>query len=135
MKTQEKKENNYSNSKTILIVDDDKITLDLLNIILKQKDYNTLLAKNGQEAIDIHKKRNDISLILMDIQMPILNGFEAVSEIRKYELETKTQIPIIAITAYALKEYKEKCLQVGCNDYIIKPIMVPEILESIKKYI
>jgi CheY-like chemotaxis protein len=74
---------------------------------------------------------NSIELILMDIKMPIMNGFEATKEIRK----TNKSIPIIAQTAYAMEGDKQKALDIGCNDYIAKPIVETLLAEIMKKYL
>lgn len=106
--------------KVILCVEDNLINQDVMEGIIKAKGYNYIAAYNGEEALDIIKKKK-IDLILMDIQMPQLNGFETTKIIRSGH-DRIMNIPIIAMTAYAMREDKEKCLQAGMDDYISKPI-------------
>jgi len=104
--------------KNILLVEDDEINMKYLQLLLKPTKANILSANNGQQAIDICNDNNDINIILMDIQLPVIDGFEALAEIKKIN----KNIPIIAQTGFALNEEKEKCLQAGFNNYITKPI-------------
>ena len=121
-----------SNAKrTILIAEDEEINLFYLKAILKEFQFNILHAENGKEAVEIVQSRDDIELILMDLRMPIMDGMEAVAEIRK----NFKQIPIVAQTAYAMAEDKEKALQIGCNDYLSKPISKQEVIEMVDKYL
>ena len=87
--------------------------------IIRSKGYKYIAAYNGEEALNI-LKTNKIDIILMDIQMPVLNGFETTEIIRNGD-ESIKHIPIIAMTAYAMREDKDKCIQMGMNDYISKP--------------
>ncbi len=118
-------------SKNILIVEDDKVNAEYLKVILSAKGAKVLFAYSGNDAVSICKKRNDIDIVLMDIQLPGLDGFKATQTIRKFNAE----IPIIAQTAYAMTEDKIKSLQSGCNDYIPKPISKNVLLKTINKYI
>lgn len=111
--------NNQSDKYTILCIEDNIINQEVLKNIITKKGYNYLPAYNGNEAFDILEVFN-IDLILMDIQLPEINGFQITKIIRdKYDRENN--IPIIAITAYAMREDKEKCLSAGMNDYLAKP--------------
>lgn len=104
----------------ILIVDDDIKNIFVLDAALKEFDANTFTAFNGQEALDFLHENHNIDLILMDIMMPIMDGYEAMEKIR--EDETLKHIPIIAVTAKAMKEDREKCINLGADDYMSKPI-------------
>lgn len=106
------------NDKTILIAEDDAGSFELLEMYLKPWKMKILWAKNGVQAIDIFTKNKHIDLILMDIKMPILSGYEAAKEIKLISPKT----PIIAQTAYAINNEKDIALQAGCDDYISKPI-------------
>lgn len=117
---------------TILIVDDNEINLKLFEAILKKAGYGYILARNGNEAIDLSIKCMP-DLILMDIQMPELNGEEAFNAIRKNK--KTSHIPIIAITSYAMKNDKERMLSNGFDGYLTKPIRVKEFLDEIKKFL
>jgi len=125
-------ENNYETQLkkqfTIMIAEDDDISYLYLETILKPNNINLLRAKNGKESVQFLKENPNISLILMDIKMPIMNGLEATKEIRKFN----STIPIIAQTAYAMNEDKEKLIQIGCNDIITKPINNIELIKLIK---
>ncbi|MDH3381973.1 MAG: ATP-binding protein, partial [Flavobacteriaceae bacterium] len=115
---------------TILIAEDEISNYYYLEAILEKYQYNLIHVENGQEAINM-AKLNHINLILMDFNMPIMNGIDATVEIRK----TNTSIPIIALTAYAMSEDRDRALMAGCNDYLSKPISKDMILETINKYI
>jgi len=114
----------------ILIVDDDKISRRLLAAILEKISNAVLYAQNGLEAVTIFRNNPDIDLILMDIKMPIMDGYEATRQIR--QINSKTLI--IAQTAFALEGDEEKALKVGCNRYITKPINKAELLAVIKEH-
>ncbi len=117
-------------SKNVLIVDDNEVNYNLLNSILSEFKINSKWAHNGLEAVNLTKS-DHVDLILMDIKMPLKNGLEATKDIRKFD----PQVPIIAQTAYALSGEKEKCLKVGCNDYISKPIDKDELVRLMLKHI
>jgi signal transduction histidine kinase len=114
----------------ILIVDDDKFSRMLLSTMVEQQSEQVLYAKNGLEAVDIFRNSPDIDLILMDMKMPIMDGYEATKLIR--QINNKTLI--IAQTAFALEGDKEKAINVGCNHYITKPINQEELLALIQEY-
>ena len=116
---------------TILIAEDDNINFLLFQKIVKDLNYTIIRAKDGQEALEICQKNPNIQLILMDIKMPVLNGYEAVGYIRL--LHPKT--PIIAQTAYSAEEDKIKILSSGFNDYISKPLDRSKLISLINKYI
>jgi CheY-like chemotaxis protein len=108
----------HSKNLRILIVDDDKTSELLLRRIFDKESKEFLHVSNGVEAINICKNNPDIDLILMDINLPKMNGYEATREIREFN----TEVIIIAQTAYALAGDREKAIAAGCNDYISKPI-------------
>ena len=99
--------------------------------VLKRTNAEVIHANNGEEAIEFVKDRKDLSLILMDIQLPIMNGFEAIEVLNRMN----NKIPIIAQTAYAMSNDKYACQSAGCIDYITKPIDNIELLKKIIKYI
>jgi PAS domain S-box-containing protein len=116
--------------RTILIVEDEESNYFLLERILKRTNANVVWAKNGIDAISMANKGN-IDLILMDIRMPVMDGYEATGEIRKFN----QTIPVIAQTAYALKGERERSLAAGCNGYISKPIDTRDFLDTVIKFI
>ena len=116
--------------KTILIVDDDPGHRATLKTILGSLSYQIDEADDGSKALE--KVRGaPFDLILMDVQMPELNGFEATLAIREKEKETDSHIPIIAMTARAMKGDKERCLEVGMDGYVSKPVRSEALVETI----
>lgn len=113
----------------ILIAEDDNDSYALLVRILKNKDYDLLWAKNGQQAVDIFNDNKDIDLILMDIRMPVMDGIEATKLIK----EIAPNIPVIAQTAYAFSEEKDRILSLGFDDYISKPIEIDLFTRLLEK--
>ncbi len=123
----EKEEHNWA-GKNILVVDDEKNNFSFFKASLARTKAEILWAKNGSEAVVICQA-NAIDLILMDIQMPIMNGYDATKEIKLFN----PRIPIIGQTAFFQKEYKQKVLAAGCDDYLAKPIKTNKLLDSIEK--
>ncbi|MDD6209349.1 MAG: response regulator, partial [Bacteroidales bacterium] len=115
--------------KTILVAEDVESNFLLLKALIG-KSYNLLRAYTGVDAVRLfHEKQPD--LILMDIKMPEMDGLEATAEIRK----TSTQIPIIALTAFAFNDDRTEALNAGCNDYLTKPVSAELLKQTIEKYI
>ncbi len=127
----QKKKNNYikMKPKKILIAEDSNVNFLLLKLFLKEEKYEIIRAIDGVEAIDAIKKDSSIELILMDVRMPKLNGWEAIKEIRKFN----TEIPIIVQTANSFDSDFEESLRVGATDFISKPIRKDELLKKINK--
>lgn len=121
---------NWKNRK-IIIAEDVETNFKYLKTVLSDTDATILWAKNGKEAIDCVASNDHIDVVLMDIQMPVMDGYEAASIIRK----TNTDIPIIAQTAFALPHDNIKCFEVGCNDYISKPVNANLLKMKINQYI
>lgn len=119
-----------SEHKVILIAEDDNINFLLFQKMMKDKGYKIIRAVNGQEAVDICINDSNIDLVLMDIKMPIMNGFEAIEQIRPIRLH----LPIIAQTAYSSSEDRVKIEKAGFNDYITKPLNRERLFELIDKY-
>jgi len=129
--TKKKEQFDWSN-KTILIAEDTEMNYLFLMEALKQTEVRLLRAKDGEEAIDIFNKNKDtIDLILMDINMPKLDGFETTKRIK----EIKKNVPIIAQTALSLEDAKEKSMEVGCDDFILKPIKLKLFLSKLDSYL
>jgi signal transduction histidine kinase len=122
----------FLSGKVILIVEDVEYNFRYIEIILsKNQDVKLLWAKNGLEAVDLCRKRPDINIVLMDIQLPEMNGLEAT---RLIKLENKN-IPVIAQTAYATSSDIQEAINVGCYDIIVKPISKSELLSKIGQWI
>jgi CheY-like chemotaxis protein len=117
---------------TILIAEDEAINFLFLEILLKKQidlGYAIIHAKNGAEAVEICKKNDDINLVLMDLKMPVMDGFEAVKLIK----EIRPKLPIVAQTAFSSIEDKEKVFAAGFNDFLSKPINKEALLDVINR--
>jgi len=119
------------NQLKILIVEDDESSSQLISITVRKFGKEIIYASNGIEAVEVSHSHPDIDLILMDIQMPELNGYEATRQIREFN----SKVIIIAQTAYALAGDREKAIEAGCNDYVSKPINKVELNSLIAKYL
>jgi CheY-like chemotaxis protein len=120
--------NDSLKGKKILIVEDDMSSRLYLNKILEKSEVITLNAGDGQEALDMAIGNPDIDIILMDIQLPVMDGYTTASKIREFRKE----IIIIAQTAYGLMDEKEKIMDSGFDDYLIKPIISQVLIEKLK---
>ncbi len=124
----------FSDSKevSILIAEDDEINYFYLNALLKRETSAKIFyAKNGREAIDIFVANPGINLILMDLKMPVIDGFEATRQIKSINAD----VPVIAITAYAMAGDEQKVLSAGCDGYLSKPISKEKLLRKIAKFV
>ena len=119
-------------SNLILIVEDDSKTLKLLRDTLKAQRYRVIEAANGKEAIELATRQKP-DLITMDVQLPVMNGLDAARAIKANP--TIGYIPIIALTADAMKGHDQIALEAGCEAYISKPFSIDVLLETIKKYL
>jgi len=120
-------ENEFLKGKKILIVEDDLSSRLYLNKILEKAGVIILNAGDGQEAVNATINNPDIDIVLMDIQLPVMDGYTALSKIR----EVRKDIVVIAQTAYGLLGDKEKILNSGFNDYVIKPILSQNLIEKL----
>jgi len=115
--------------KTILIVEDTELNINLLTQLLEE-DYNLLVAKDGEQGVSM-AQRETPDLILMDISLPILDGYEATRRIRK----TITSTPILGLSAHAMSGDEEKAREAGCNDYLTKPIDEVLLIKKLNQYL
>jgi CheY-like chemotaxis protein len=113
----------------ILIVEDDYVCMELLKELLDEEKANLFFANDGQEALDIVKSTPEIQIVLMDLKMPIMNGFEATKLIKKL----KPGLPVIAQSAYAFSNDRDKSIMAGCDDFIGKPVKLELLLSMINK--
>ena len=120
----------------ILLIEDNLLNQKVVTYNLKKENYDITAVTNGNDAID-KIKNNIFDLILMDIMLPGMDGFEITNEIRKLEKETRTDKPviIIALTANTLNNDREKCIKAGMNEYLPKPFTAEELVNKIKKFI
>jgi CheY-like chemotaxis protein len=121
-------ENVSLKGKKILIVEDDLSSRLYLNKILEKSEVLIINAGDGQEAFDMTMENPDIDLILLDIQLPVMDGYETAKRIREF----RKDIIIIAQTAYGLMDEKDKILESGFDDYLIKPIISQLLIEKLK---
>jgi CheY-like chemotaxis protein/HPt (histidine-containing phosphotransfer) domain-containing protein len=122
---------------SVLVVEDNHINKKLIVTILEKADYQVDTADNGLEAFRAYKTKR-YELILMDLHMPVMGGFEAAKRIRHWESVNELKLqrtPIVAMTAHVVKGYREKCFQIGFDDYIIKPIRLHDFLKKVEKWI
>jgi CheY-like chemotaxis protein len=117
----------------ILIVDDDIRNTFALVSYLETLDMNIYTAENGFDALDILQKNDQIEMVLMDIMMPVMDGYETMRKMK--ENQVTADIPIIAVTAKAMKGDLEKCLEAGASDYISKPVNLAALLEKMERLI
>ncbi|MEI7491493.1 MAG: ATP-binding protein [Bacteroidota bacterium] len=119
--------------KTILVVDDDMRNVYVLSKILEEKNVDILVGRTGKEGIDKLHQNPGISLVIMDIMMPEMDGYTAMREIRKEE--RFANLPIIALTAKAMKGDREKCIEAGANDYMSKPVQTEKLLSLLRVWL
>ncbi len=116
--------------KKVLLVDDDLRNIFALTHVLEDQQMKVVIAKNGKEALEQIKNNQNTDIVLMDIMMPEMDGYEAIREIRKLEAFKST--PILALTAKAMKGDKQKTIEAGANDYLAKPINHDNLLSQMR---
>lgn len=114
---------------TVLIIDDDDRNIFALSAVLRAKKFHIVSAMDGKAGLETLRSDSSIDIVLMDIMMPIMDGYEATQCIRADK--TLKNIPIIALTANAMVGDKEKCIKAGANDYCSKPVDIDELMEKI----
>ncbi|MCB1496713.1 MAG: response regulator [Bauldia sp.] len=118
--------------KTVLVVEDNELNMKLFHDLLEASGYDTIETRNGLEAIDLARTHRP-DLILMDIQLPEVSGLEVTKWIK--EDDDLRSIPVIAVTAFAMKGDEERIRQGGCEAYLSKPISVVKFIETVKSYL
>ncbi len=126
--------NDYS-GKRILLAEDVEINAEILSALLQSSKVEIINAENGKIALEIFKKDQNFDLILMDIHMPLMDGYDATRYIRALDIEKAKTVPIVAMTANVFKEDIEKCKQVGMNDHIAKPIEAELLFKKLNQYL
>ncbi len=122
--------NNQPAERTILIAEDDFNSMELLKRALKNTGIKLLAVRNGREAVEAVEKNPEISIVLMDIKMPVMDGLKAAKLIKSI----RSDVVIIAQTAHVFSEDREKAYEAGCDDFLTKPIIIEELMLKIKKY-
>jgi CheY-like chemotaxis protein len=125
--------NDVLTHKKVLVVDDDVRNLFALTTAFERYAINTITAESGKEAMNILDEHNDIDIVLMDIMMPEMDGYETTQKIRREH--KNTGLPIIAVTAKAMKGDREKCIEAGASDYITKPVKIDQLLSLMRVWL
>jgi CheY-like chemotaxis protein len=120
-------------NKTVLVVDDDVRNLFALTTAFERYSINSITAESGQEAINILSENPNIDMVLMDIMMPEMDGYETTQKIRREH--KNSNLPIIAVTAKAMKGDREKCLEAGASDYITKPVKIDQLVSLMRVWL
>jgi CheY-like chemotaxis protein len=120
-------------SRTVLLVDDDARNIFALSSVLERRGMRVLTATTVNEAIKLIESNNDIAIVLMDIMMPEMDGYQTMEEIRKNA--NFRRLPIIALTAKAMKGDREKCLDAGASDYLAKPVNTEQLLSALRSWL
>jgi CheY-like chemotaxis protein/signal transduction histidine kinase len=121
------------NGRKVLVVDDDIRNIFALNSLLERHNMSVITATNGQEAINLVESTDDLALVLMDVMMPEMDGYETMRRIRSKQ--QFRMLPIIALTAKAMKGDREKCLEAGASDYVAKPVNTDQLLSLVRMWL
>jgi len=119
--------------RTVLLVDDDARNIFALSSVLERRGMNVLTATTGKEAIEILQSTPEVAIVLMDIMMPEMDGYQTMREIRKDD--KLRRLPIIALTAKAMKGDREKCVAAGASDYLAKPVNTEQLLSALRMWL
>jgi len=119
--------------KTVLVVDDDVRNIFALSSVLERRGMGVLTAGTGHEAIETLDKKRDVAIVLMDIMMPEMDGYQTMQAIRQKPMLRR--LPIIALTAKAMKGDREKCLEAGASDYLAKPVNTEQLLSALRMWL
>jgi hypothetical protein len=119
--------------KTVLLVDDDARNIFALSSVLERRGMRVLTATTGNEAVELVESTSDIAIVLMDIMMPEMDGYQTMQVIRANP--EFRRLPIIALTAKAMKGDREKCLDAGASDYLAKPVNTEQLLSALRMWL
>jgi CheY-like chemotaxis protein len=119
--------------RTVLLVDDDARNIFTLSSVLERRGMNVLTATTGKEAIQLLDATPEVALVLMDIMMPEMDGYQTMQAIRSNKAYRR--LPIIALTAKAMKGDREKCLEAGASDYLAKPVNTEQLLSALRMWL
>lgn len=119
------------NAKTVLIAEDDEFNYLLIKSILSLHGFHVIRARDGKEAVDLYRLHKVFDIVLMDLQMPVMDGFTAMQEIRRMD----GHVPVIVQTTYNVDGMRDKAFRLGCNEFITKPIEPEFLLSTVEKYI
>ncbi len=119
--------------RTVLLVDDDSRNIFALSSVLERRGMKVLTATTGREAIELVEGTPDLAIVLMDVMMPEMDGYETIEKIR--ESQAYRRLPIVALTAKAMKGDREKCLEAGASDYLAKPVNTEQLLSALRMWL
>ncbi len=120
----------------ILIVEDNPVNRKIVETLLVKLGVEVMLAENGQQALDLLGQRAKVDLVLMDCQMPVLDGFATTQALReREEAQALPHLPVIALTAGAFDDDRKHCLSVGMDDYLAKPVKFDELIAMLNKWL
>ena len=119
--------------RAVLLVDDDTRSIFALSSVLERRGMEVLTATTGREALAVLNSRSDVAIVLMDIMMPGMDGYETLHAIRANAAFRR--LPILALTAKAMKGDREKCLEAGASDYLAKPVNVEQLLSALRMWL
>lgn len=114
----------------VLLIDDDQRNIFALRAVLQSRNIDCVTASRAEDGLSIVRSDKSIDLILLDMMMPGMDGYEAIAEVRRSE---RNSIPVIAVTAQAMAGDRDKCLSAGANEYLAKPIDVDALMEAIHR--
>jgi len=117
----------------VLVVEDNRVNQTLARRLLAQRGHEVTVAENGQQALDA-LDRGHFDVVLMDVQMPVMNGLEATTHIRARERGADRHLPIVAMTAHAMRGDRERCLEAGMDGYLVKPIQADEMIATLERF-
>jgi len=120
-------------SRKVLVIDDDARNIFALSSVLESYEMEVLHAENGREGIKLLNEATDVDLVLLDIMMPEMDGYETMKAIR--EIERFGTLPIIALTAKAMKADRDKCIEAGASDYISKPLDIDQLMSLLRVWL
>ncbi len=119
--------------KKVLVVDDDRLIITILTAVLKRHKMAVIVAENGSKALEELVKNPDVDIVLMDIMMPEMDGFQTMRQIR--QMKQFESLPMIALTARAMKDDREQCIAAGASDYISKPVDTDQLLSLLRVWL
>jgi CheY-like chemotaxis protein len=127
------KEGNRIGTLRVLLAEDNLVNQRVAAMLLKKEGHSVVTVSNGRDAVNA-LERGEFDVVLMDVQMPVMNGYEATREIRSQEYRHGRRVPIVALTAHAMKGDREVCLEAGMDDYLSKPIQTSELRDVLARW-
>ena len=125
----------FGRDRWVLLAEDNPVNQVVAGAMLRRLGFQVAVVGDGQQALDVVEMRRDLAAILLDIQMPVLGGFDTSGALRRRERETGTPLPpIIALTAHALDEDRQKCAEAGMNDYLSKPVLIETLARILRTW-